>query len=162
MGFQAPSTTAYDGALLEVELAAMGSAETALRVDAEVIWLPPKLSDEFVPAGTTVTLVAVNHFGTSDPTTLRTKHLDSSDAALMVRDLNALLPSDGGVHGCAADDGYRVQIDVMVAGTPMTFSDWWACYLVQVKRGGASLLTLRPTMSFQDEITRLIGSPPAL
>ncbi|HVC05895.1 MAG TPA: hypothetical protein VND88_14565 [Candidatus Acidoferrales bacterium] len=161
LGFQAPSTIAYDGALLEVELAAMGSSATGMRVDAEVIWLPPKPADEFVPGGTAVTLVSINHFGTTDATTVRTRHLDAPDAAVVVRDLNTLLPTDGSVRHCTADEGYRIQIEVTVSGTPMVFSDWWACFQVQVTRGSTKLLTLTSTMSFQDEITHLIGGPPA-
>jgi hypothetical protein len=160
LGFSAPSTTAYDGAAVELELVAMSSSETGLRADAEVIWLPPKPSDELVPAGTAVTLVAINHFGTDAATTLRTKLLDSADAAAVINALNALLPDDGGVRHCAADDGYRIQIEVTVAGTPMVFSDWWACFLVQVTRGGTSLPTLLQTISFQDEMTDLMGLPP--
>jgi hypothetical protein len=161
LGFSAPSTTAYDGASVELDLAAMGSAETGLRADAEVIWLPAKPSTEFVPAGTAVTLVAQSHFGQSDVTTLRSRHLDTADAAVMIGDLNALLPSDGGAHGCAADiDGYRVQIEAAVVGTALVFSDWPACVEVSVTRGGVPLLTLTPTTIFQNEVTRLIGFPP--
>lgn len=162
LGFSVPSTTAYDGAQVELELVAMSSSETAVRGDAEVIWLPSKPSSELVPAGTAVTLVAINHFGLPDATTLRTRHLDTADAAVMVRDLNALLPSDGGSRGCAADSAYRVQIEVTIAGSPVVFSDFWACNLIQVTRGGTSLLTLSPTDAFQNEVTHLIGTPPSL
>ncbi len=162
LGFSAPSTTAYDGAEVELELVAMSASETGLRADAEVIWLPPKPPDEFVPSGTAVTLIAINHFGTSAATTLRTRHLDSADAAAVIRDLNALLPDDGSTRHCAADDGYRIQIEVTVAGTPTVFSDWWACYLVQVTRGRTTFPTLLQTMPFQNEITDLMGSPPPL
>ena len=162
LGFSAPSTTAYDGAEVELELVAISASETGLRADAEVIWLPPKPPDEFVPAGTAVTLVAINHYGTSAATTLRTRRLDSADAARVISDLNALVPDDGSTRHCAADDGYRIQIEVTVAGTPMVFSDWWACYLVQVTRGGTTLPTLLQTMPFQNEITDLMGMPPAL
>jgi hypothetical protein len=160
LGFEAPSTTAYDGATVELDLAAMSSSTTGLRADAKVIWLPPKPSDEFVPLGTAVTLAAVNHFGSSDATTLRTRDLDPADAAALITDLNALPPSDGGARACALDTGYRVQIEAEVAGTPLVFSDWWACSEVPVTRGGATLLTLTSTPAFEHEITLLIGSPP--
>jgi hypothetical protein len=161
LGYSAPSTTAYDGASVELELAAMGSSVTGLRADAEVVWLPAKPADEFVPAGTVVTLVAVKHFGSPDATVLRTRQLDATDGAVMIKDLNGLLPSDGGIRGCAADiDGYRVQIEAAVAGTNLVFSFWPACFEVPVTRGGASLLTLTPTTAFQNEITNLIGIPP--
>ena len=126
LGFEAPSTTAYDGATVELDLAAMSSSETGLRADAEVIWLPSKPSDEFVPLGTAGTLVAVNQFGSSDATTLRTRYLDPADAAALITDLNALPPNDGGTLGCGLDTGYRVQIEAEVAGTMLVFSDWWA------------------------------------
>jgi hypothetical protein len=159
LGFSAPSTTAYDGAEVELELVATSSSETAVRADAEVIGLPSKPSDEFVPAGTAVTLVAINHFGSSQASTLRTKHLDAADAAVMIRDLNALLPSDGGTRGCALDDGYRVQVEVAVPGTPLVFSDWSACALVPVTRGGLNLLTLSPSPAFENEVIHLVGAP---
>ena len=160
-GFDAPSTTAYEGATVELELAAMSSSETGLRADAEVIWLPPKPAGEFVPSGTAVTLLAVNHFGSSDATTLRTRNLDRGDAAPLISALNVLLPSGGGAHGCGLDTGYRVQIEADVAGTPLVFSDWWACSEVLVTRGGVGLVTLTATPAFDSTVTRLIGSPPS-
>jgi hypothetical protein len=160
LGFSVPSTTAYDGAAVNVELVAISSTETGMRADAELIWLPPKPSEEFVPAGTAVTLVAYSHFGSSDATVLRTKHLDSADAVVMINDINALLPSDGGSRGCAADFGYRVQVEVAVAGTPLVFSDWSACALVPVTRDSTKLLTLSPSPAFENEITHLMGPPP--
>lgn len=161
LGFSLPSTTAYDGAEIELELVAVSSTETGLRADAEVIWLPPKPSDELVRAGTAVTLVAINHFGSSEATTLRTRHLDSSDGAAVIKDVNALLPDDGGTRGCAMDTGYRVQIEVVVAGVPVVFSYWPACAQVQVTRARTSLLTLFPSAAFGNEITRLMGAQPA-
>jgi hypothetical protein len=160
LGFEAPSTTDYDGATVDLELAAMSSSETGLRTDAEVIWLPSKPSEEFVPLGTAVALMAVNHFGSSDATTLRTRHLDLAAATALIKDLNALPPTDGETRGCGLDTGYRVQIEAVVAGTPLVFSDWWACSEVPVTRGGASLLTLTSTPALENEITLLVGSPP--
>ncbi len=163
LGFDAPSTTAYDGATVELELAAMSSSETGLRADAEVIWLPSKPSDEFVPSGSAVTIVAENHFGSSDATTLRTRYLNPGDAATaaLITELNALPPSDGGVRGCGLDTGYRVQIQAEVAGTSLAFSDWWACSEVIVTRGGVGLVTLTATPAFENTVTLLIGSPPS-
>ena len=161
LGFSAPSTTAYDGATIELDLAEMSPSVTGLRADAEVVWLPPKPADELVPPGTTVTLVAINHFGESDATTLRTRHLDSADGAVVITDINALLPSDGGARGCALDTGYRVQIEVVVAGTPLVFSYWPACAEVQVTRARTSLLTVSPSVAFGNEITHLMGPEPA-
>lgn len=161
LGFAAPSTTAYDGATIELDLAVIGASVTGLRADAEVVWLPSKPADELVPAGTAVTLVAINHFGSSDATTLRTRNLDSTDGGAVITDVNALLPSDGGARGCGLDTGYRVQIEVVVAGTPLVFSYWPACSQVQVTRARTSLLTLSPSTAFANEITRIMGSQPA-
>jgi hypothetical protein len=160
LGFSAPSTTAYDGATIELDLAEVSPSMTGLRADAEVVWLPPKPSTEFIPADTAVTLVAINHFGSSDATTLRTRHLDSMDGAVVIKDVNALLPSDGGTMGCALDTGYRVQIETVVAGTPLVFSYWPACAQVQATRARTSLLTLFPSAAFGTEITHLMGSEP--
>jgi hypothetical protein len=161
LGYSAPSTTAYDGATIELELAVIGPSETGLRADAEVVWLPAKPSDELVPAGTAVTLVAINHFGSSDATTLKTRHLDSADGAVVIADLNALLPDDGGAHGCGLDTGYRVQVETTIAGTPLVFSDWFACNELLATLGHTSLLTLSPSAAFQNEITHLMGPEPA-
>lgn len=160
LGYPAPSTTAYDGALVELEAAAMGSSQTGLRADAEVIWLPPRPSEETLPFNAAVTLVAINHFGSSEATTLRTRRLDPGDAAILISDLNTLLPDDGGTRGCAADTGYRVQIEASIGGPPILFSYWPACWQIDVTRGGTSLVTLAPTGAYQDEITRLIGPQP--
>ena len=160
LGFTAPSTTAYDGATIELDLAEIGASVTGLRADAEVVWLPSKPAAELVPAGTAVTLVAINHFGSSDATTLRTRHLDATDGATVINDVNALLPSDGGTMGCGLDTGYRVQVEVVVAGTPVVFSYWPACSQVQVTRARTSLLTLFPSAAFGNEITHLMGAQP--
>jgi hypothetical protein len=162
LGFSVPSTTAYDGAAVNVELVAISSTETGVRADAELIWLPPKPSQEYVPAGTAVTLVAYTNFGSSDAKALHTKALDSADAAVVINDINALLPSDGGSRGCGIDFGYRVQVEVAVAGTPLVFSDWSACGMVPVTRGSAKLLTLSTSQAFENEITHLMGPPPPM
>ena len=80
----------------------------------------------------------------------------------MINDLNALLPSDGGSRGCAMDGGYRVQVDVTVAGSALVFSDWSACFMVPVTMSGRSLMTLSPSPAFENEITHLMGPPPPI
>jgi hypothetical protein len=160
IGFTAPATRAYTGAMLVSEVAAIGSG-AGIRVDAELIWLPAKPTNEAVPPGTPVTLVVFDHYGwMSDPPS-RTKRLDSADADTLIARLNALLPSDGAAHGCAADSGYRVLIDVTVGGVPEVFNDWYACWTVLVTRGGGSLPALATTQDFQNEIDRLVGAPPS-
>lgn len=159
LSFRAPDTPAFSGALLITELVDMGG-RTGIRVDAQAIWLPGRPADEFVPSGTAVTLVVQNHFGSPDVTTLMTKRLDGGDGNVVIADVNALSVSDGGVHHCAMDTGYRVLIGVMITGIPEVFDLWEACNTVLVTRGGKALPALTADAALVQEITRLVGPPP--
>jgi hypothetical protein len=162
----APSSAAYAGATLVVEVAAIGK-DTGIRADAEVIWLPAKPEDEVVPDGTPVTVVVENHAGPPNgidpPTgqTLLTRHLGAADGVHLIPDLDALLPDDGEVRHCSSDSGYRVLMQVVSAGAPEVFTDWYACDLVLATRDGTSLPSLDATPRFRDEIEGLVGPPPA-
>jgi hypothetical protein len=162
----APNSAAYTVATLIVEIAAVGKS-TEIRADAEVIWLPAKPEDEVVPAGIPVTVVVENHAwppnGIDAPTgqTLLTRHLDAADGDQLLTDLDALLPDDGEVRHCTADTGYRVLMELVNAGAPEVFTDWYVCDLILVTRDGTSRPSLDATPQFQDEIARLVGPPPA-
>jgi hypothetical protein len=52
-------------------------------------------------------------------------------------------------------------MELVNAGAPEVFTDWYACDLILVTRDGTSRPSLDATPQFQDEIARLVGPPPA-
>jgi hypothetical protein len=87
------------------------NGSTALRADAEVVWITPRSPSELVPAGAHVMRIADHTGGLDRPGQVRTTTITAPGKIAFVRRLLDALPqAQPGVEACPSDGGRYVTI----------------------------------------------------
>jgi hypothetical protein len=119
---QGPNQSQY--ATILVYYQAVGPDQVDIRVDADVIWLPPKTPAEKIPATLARATVAytgpTGSFGGTGDTTPKPKHATVAVTGprlhKLIAILNALPTESNGIGGCTADFGERATIRMSFGG----------------------------------------------
>jgi hypothetical protein len=133
-----------------VVLAVASHGETAIRVDAQVVWLPARPAAERIPAGVTrITVTPV--FGLNrNPRAKRLDHAftvtDPAKVARIVALVNGLTRFPDGSFSCPADFGGQMRLTFRVrpAGpvAAQLIAEYAGCGVVSVRIGGRDMPAL--------------------
>jgi hypothetical protein len=147
---------------LVVEVTAMGNGQTAIRVDAQVSWQPPRAGSERVPSSTRVVTITQLP-GLGPHAGQRPAPVTVANLAL-VRQIAALvdglqLSTIGPDASCpAAPGGIRLTFLARAGGPPLAVAQGpAACGTVQLSVGGQQQPALQITDSFITQVLRLAG-----
>ena len=144
---------AVPGVLTERELVVLAVAnhgDTAIRVDAQVVWLPARPAAERIPAGVTrITVTPVFGFN-RNPRAKRLDHAftvtDPAKVAGIVALVNGLTRFPAGSFSCPADFGGQMRLTFgMRPGGPVAArltADYGGCGVVSVRIGGRAMPAL--------------------
>jgi hypothetical protein len=147
---------------LLVEVASSGSGQTAVRVDAQVTWLPVKPASERIPAAArVVTIAAIPGLDATG----RTPAPVTITSAAAVRRIASLI--DGlpvfppGTHSCPADTGRELRMTFRAtAGGPalaVATADLDGCGGVGLTIGGATQPALSDGPSLAGQVLAIAG-----
>jgi hypothetical protein len=148
---------------LVVEVTAAGNGQTAIRVDAQVSWQPPRPASERVPAAARV--VTITQLPSPDPHARRPPApVTITDLAVVLR-LAALVDSlqlstIGPDAPCPAafGGGIRLTFLARAGGPPLAVAQGpAACGTVQFSVGGKRQPALQITDSFIPQVLKLAG-----
>jgi hypothetical protein len=144
---------AVPGVLTERELVVLAVAnhgDTAIRVDAQVVWLPARPAAERIPAGVTrITVTPVFGFN-RNPRAKRLDHAftvtDPAKVAGIVALVNGLTRFPAGSFSCPADFGGQMRLTFgMRPGGPVAARltvEYGGCGVVSVRIGGRAMPAL--------------------
>jgi hypothetical protein len=148
---------------LVVEVTAVGNDQTAIRVDAQVSWQPPRPAPERVPAATRV--VTITQLPSLNPRARRPPAPVTITRLAVVRRLAALadslqLSTIGPRASCPAPTGGGIQLTFLAraGGPPLAVAQGPApCGTVQFSVGGKRQPALQITDSFIPQVLKLAG-----
>jgi len=147
---------------LVVEVTSAGTGQTAIRVDAQVSWQPPRPGPERVPAATHV--VTNTQLPSLDPHAGRPPAPVTITGLAAVRRLAALVDSlqlstIGPGASCPAPiGGIRLTFLARAGGPPLAIAQGpAACGTVQLSVGGKRQPALQITDSFISQVLKLAG-----
>jgi hypothetical protein len=148
---------------LVVEVAAAGHGQTAIRVDAQVSWQPPRPAQELVPSAARV--VTITQLPSLDPHATRPPAPVTITDLAVVRRLAALadslqLSTIGPHASCPAalGGGILLTFRARVGGPPLAAAQGpAACGTVQFSVGGKQQPALQITESFIPQVLKLTG-----
>ncbi len=152
--FEGRPTHDYDAPTLLVEVAGEGQA-SAVRADAQVVWVPPRSAAEEVPPS--VRQVALIAYRGNPSQVLAHVTLSGAEARQLVRIANDLPRDNRGSHGCTLDTGFRMRMAFPTFVGPLVFTVWPACGSVLVSANGISQPTLLIRPPLTDMLTRGLG-----
>ena len=144
---------AVPGVLTERELVVLAvhdRGQTAIRVDAQVVWLPARSAAERIPAGvTTITVTPVFGFN-RNPRARRLDHAltvtDPAKVARIVALVNGLTRFPDGTFSCPADFGGQMRLTFFTRpGRPAAaqlIAEYAGCGVVSVRIGGRAMPAL--------------------
>jgi hypothetical protein len=144
---------AVPGVLTERELVVLATAyqgQTAIRVDAQVVWLPARPAAERIPAGVTrITVTPVFGFN-RNPRAKRLDHAftvtDPAKVARIVALVNGLTRFPDGTFSCPADFGGQMRLTFFThPGGPAAarlIAEYAGCGIVSVRIGGRAMPAL--------------------
>ena len=146
---------------LVVEVAGAGNGLTAIRVDAQVSWQPPRPASDRVPAAARV--VTITQLPSLDPHARRPPAPVTITGLAVVRRLAALVDSlqlstigPGAPCPLAADGGIRLTFLARAGGQPLAVAQGpAACGTVQFSVGGKRQPALQITDSFIPQVLNL-------
>ena len=146
---------------LVVEVTSVGNGQTAIRVDAQVSWQPPRLTSERVPPSARVVTIA--QLPRLDPRARRPHAPVTITKPAVVRRLAALidnlqLSTIGPAAACPASlgGGIRLVFLARVGGPPLAVAQGPAvCGTVQFSVGGKRQPALQLTDSFIPQVLKL-------
>jgi hypothetical protein len=148
---------------LVVEVTGAGNGQTAIRVDAQVSWQPPRPAAERVPADARV--VTITQVAGPDPNAVRPPAPVTITDLGVVRRLAALvdglgLSTIGPAASCpmVAGDEIRLTFLARTGGPPLAVAQAPAvCGTVQFSAGGKPQPALQITDSFVAQVLKLAG-----
>jgi hypothetical protein len=148
---------------LVVEVTGVGNGQTAIRVDAQVGWQPPRPASERVPA--TTRLVTITQLPSLDPHARRPPAPVTITDPAVIRRLAALVDSlqlstIGPDASCPAalGGGIRLTFLARAGGPPLAVAQGpAACGTVQFSAGGKPQPALQITDSFTPQVLKLAG-----
>jgi hypothetical protein len=146
---------------LVVEVVGVGKGQTAIRVDAQVSWQPPRPASERVPSAACV--VTITQLPSLDPHARRPPAPVTITDLAVVRRLAALvdnlqLSTIGPAASCPAplDGGIRLTFLARAGGLPLAVAQGpAACGTVQFSVGGKQQPALQITDSFIPQVLKL-------
>jgi hypothetical protein len=158
-----PIPGVLNGRDLVVEVAGVGNGQTAIRVDAQVSWQPPRPARERVPSAARV--VTITQLPSLDPHARRPPAPVTITDLAVVRRLAALVDSlqlstIGPDASCPAPlgGGIRLTFLARAGGPPLaTAQGPAACGTVQFSVGGKRQPALQITDSFIPQVLKLAG-----
>lgn len=158
-----PVPGVLNGRDLVVEVTGAGNGQTAIRVDAQVSWQPPRPAQEQVPSAARV--VTIIQLPSLDPRARRPPAPVTITDLAVVRRLAALVDSlqlstIGGAAPCPAPlgGGIRLTFRARVGGPPLAVAEGpAACGTVQLSAGGKQQPALQITDSFIPQVLKLAG-----
>jgi hypothetical protein len=156
-----PVPGVLDARDLVVEVAAAGNGQTAIRVDAQVSWQPPRPAAERVPSAARV--VTITQLPSLDPHASRPPAPVTITALLVVRRLAALadslqLSTIGPGASCPAPPGGGIRLAFLARadGPPLAVAQGpAACGTVQFSADGKQQPALQITDSFIPQVLKL-------
>jgi hypothetical protein len=147
VSFEGQPTVDYDGPSVDVEAIPAGSG-VAVRVDAQVVWLPVRTAAEFVPS--TVTGATAVRTGATNATV----QVSSTEARSLARLIDALATRAPGERHCPSIS-YTTAITFEGAGPSVFTVD--GCGGVTVTAAGVAQPTLADSENFGTEVDKLFG-----
>jgi len=158
-----PVPGVLDARDLVVEVTGAGTGQTAIRVDAQVSWQPPRPGPERVPAATRV--VTITQLPSLNPHARRPPAPVTITGLPVVRRLAALVDSlqlstIGPAASCPAVGlgGIRLTFLARAGGPPLAAAQGPApCGTVQFSAGGKRQPALQITDSFIPQVLKLAG-----
>jgi len=146
---------------LLVEVVSAGRGQTAIRVDAQVIWLPAKPAAERVPAAAesvTISPLPGSLAGGKPPAPVTVTNPGKVRRIASLADALPLFPP--GTYNCPADFGQRLRLMFRDAGgrtLAVMEADLAGCGTVAFTVGGKSLPTLWHGPSFARQVLAIAG-----
>ena len=159
----APVPGMLDARDLVVEVTGAGSGQTAIRVDAQVSWQPPRPAAERVPPATRV--VTITRLPSLDPRARRPPAPVTITGLAVVRRIAALVDSlplstigPGASCPGTIGGGIRLAFYATADGPPLASAQGPApCGTVQFSAGGKQQPALQLTDSFIPQVLKLAG-----
>jgi hypothetical protein len=148
---------------LVVEVTAVGNGQTAIRVDAQVSWQPPRPASERVPAATRVVTITQlpsldPHAGQPPPPVMITDLAVVRRLAALVDDLQLSTIGPGAPCPASLGGGIRLTFLARAGGPPLAVAQGpAACGTVQFGAGGKRQPALQITDSFIPQALKLAG-----
>ena len=134
LSYRDGTSDAYNSATLLIEVVSAKSGASAVRADGQVLWVPPRSDAERAPLHPSrVELLAYRGARTN---VLARRTLIGAEAAKVARLIDALTRDNRGVHGCAMDTGFRIDVTFELPSGPLVFTEWPACDEVNVTSNG--------------------------
>jgi hypothetical protein len=161
-GFGSTPTTGLSSRELVVTVASATGGGTAVRADAQAVWILARPASEVVPVGVTRVTIRVRRPGhrVSTPITLSAP----SKVKRVAKLVNELPRFQPGAVACPADIGPLVELDFRRAsGVPpvaIAIADGSGCGLVQFTLRGRHEPALAAGPGLIRELTALLGRPP--
>ncbi len=159
---EAPIPGVLNGRDLVVEVAGAGDGQTAVRVDAQVSWQPPRPAAERVPSAARV--VTIIRLPSLDPYVGRPPAPVTITDLAVVRQLAALVDSlqlstIGPDDPCPGSLGGEIRLTfrAKAGGPPLAVAQPAACGTVQFSVGGKLQPALQITDSFTPRVLKLAG-----
>ncbi len=148
---------------LVVEVTGVGSRHTAIRVDAQVSWQPPRPGSERVPSATRV--VTITQLLSPDPRAKRPRAPVTITDLAVVRQLAALvdglqLSTIGPYASCPAPPGDEIKLTFLAkpGGRPLAVAQApSACGTVRFSIGSKRQPALQITDSFIPQVLKLVN-----
>jgi len=158
-----PIPGVLNGRDMVVEVTGAGNDTTAIRVDAQVSWQPPRPALERVPSATRV--VTITELPSADPHAGRPPAPVTISGPAVVRRLAALvdglqLSTIGPAASCPAPIGGGIRLTFLAraGGPPLAVAQGPApCGTVQFSVGGKRRPALQITDSFISQVLKLAG-----
>jgi len=128
-------------AQLQAEVAPTGPSSSAVRVDAQVVFLPPRSAAEQVPPTDTVVVVTRSGFMPSGaPASARLTRTDPSNVGLLASILDRLPPAVPGMSSCPAESlQYQLAFAARLGAAPNYVATTTACDGVVVTIAGVAV-----------------------
>ena len=149
--FDAKPPTGIDSEEVQLDVAPMPDGSSAIRADAQVVWLVNRPPAETIPSS--IDRLELTAFNQGKQIGHRV--LTGGKARKLTRIINALPTAARAEHTCAADSGYTLRVG---AGS-LVFSDDVACFDVTVTDNGKQLPVLAGSQPFVHAVASAMGLP---
>jgi hypothetical protein len=157
VGFEDEPSGSFTSATLLIEVVPTGPGTSAIRVDGQTIWLPPRPAATLVPPDPAQASLVAYHGSPTDVLDQRTlTGVEANDLATLI---NGLPVDTGGAYNCAEGTGPRFQVTFPTANGPLVFTEIPECFSVSVTLDGASELPLRDDAGLARVLRTKLGLP---
>lgn len=149
--FDQPASAGVHSEEVQLDIALMADGTSAIRADAQVVWLVDRAANETIP--NTIDRIELSAYNRGHE--IGHRALTGPDARKIARIINQLPTALRGVHSCAMDTGYILRV---VAGS-LRFDDDVACFDIAVTDGGKHLPALASSEQLEHAVTAAMGLP---